>query len=158
ALKTWDQASRTEQYLPLALVGAELKELRERKLVGDWINANMIAVKDELDGIGPNKERKFRPTVERLIRQFGLTRSATANYYNRFTIAKAPELAELKNAFENDKVLFQINSIEGRQDASRLQASDFYRLFFRNESFSAGDLFSAKPWPPVVESKSEQPN
>ena len=153
-LKAWEQVGRQEQYLPLAAVAQELREQVERKQAVGWAIANMTAVKDRLDELA-GKNKAFRRDLDPLIRKYGLTHQTTGDYVDRFTIAKTPELAELNKAFEIYRHM--VNQAEGRQDASRLKEGDLYRLFFTGESFAAGK-YVAKPWPPVVEVKPDQPN
>jgi hypothetical protein len=156
AVRAWDLATRAEQYLPLAAVAKELKEQHERTQAGAWVITNMNAVKEKLDELQSGKERAFRQTLDPLIREYGLRHQMTNKFYDRFTIPKSPELAELYKAFENYRHM--VNQAEGRQDATRLKEGDFYRLFFTGESFAAGSRFIAKPWPPVVEVRGDQPN
>ena len=46
----------------------------------------------------------------------------------------------------------------GRQDESKLTEGDFYKLFFTGESFAASNTYVPRPWPPVIEIKSDKPN
>src|SRR5205085_12216449 len=79
-------------------------------------------------------------------------RRDTKDFYERFTIDKAPELEPLHKAYE--RTFQEINIFEGRDlnPDSLLKEGDFYKLFFDGtEGFSvAGSTYKAKPWPPMV--------
>src|SRR5262249_33867855 len=112
-LKAWEQAGRQEHYLPLGAVAQELKEQVERKLARSWVNANMIAVKEKLDELPAGKGGAIRRHLDPLIRKYGLIHRTTSDFRDPFSIAKAPELAELNKSFESYRHL--VNNPEGRQ-------------------------------------------
>ena len=157
--------SRERAYLPLPVVREKMMELAERRQIGDWVTANMRILKKRLeDAIVVGKQDQ----VERELRRYGPTKAGDATprqypdlglevvqteaFHDRYSIADAPELKPLKEAFRES--IMTINFSEGRDNAlakRRLVEDDFWKVFFdRTESFSLGESYIAKPWPPNV--------
>ncbi len=153
-----------ERFLPLGAVFSELKKDRESLLAHNWVDVNMIAVKERLEQLqgketAMNIALRGNQDVQGFIKKYGLEHNETKEFRSPFNIEKAPELAPLRESF--DKYRFEVNSIEGRAGKQeRLKEGDFPRLFFDNgEPFSvAGGRYIARPWPPTVEVKSDSPN
>ncbi len=112
----------------------------------------MGELRKKLNEVVGNKA-KFERELKRSLPPLGLERYVTKDFYNRFTIDKAPELQPLFKAFDAN-TLNLVNSIEGRNltPDSVLKEGDFYKLFFDGtENLSvAGSTFRAKTWPPVL--------
>jgi len=160
-------AEAAERFLPLAAVEAELQKQRETKLAHDWVNANMLIVKERLES--PNIQGKavainiaVKGNSQRMgfIQKFGLQHAESKAFHDPFNISKAPELAPMRESF--DKYRFHVNTAEGRAGKEeRLKENDFPRLFFdaSEPSFSvAVGKYVPRAWPPVVEIRSADPN
>jgi hypothetical protein len=151
-------ADRSERFLPLGAVEAELKKQRETKLARDQVDSNMQNAKAELEEKS-GKAVALNLTLKNLIPKYGLQHGETKGFYDPFTISKAPELAPLRELF--DKYRDLVNSAEGRGGKEeRLKEGDFPRLFFDSAEpvSAASGRYIPRPWPPVVEVKSDNPN
>ncbi|MCI0637780.1 MAG: hypothetical protein L0Y72_22895 [Gemmataceae bacterium] len=146
----------TPQFLPMEVVRQDLRESMERRLAEQWVTKNMTLLKKEME---ESKVVGKKAAVERLLRkyqdQYGLERSATKDFFNRFTVQGVKELQALKESFE--RYHMHVNFIEGRDltPERTLKEDEFWKMFFDGtESFSvAGAKYRARPWPPVVEPK-----
>jgi hypothetical protein len=145
---------RDEQFIPLEVVRADVIKYLERHQAGIWVNANMNALRAKLNEFAGNKY-KFERELKNSLDKMGLERRTTKDFYDRFSIDKAPELQPLLQSF--NKYFGRVNTIEGRDlnPESMLKEGDFYKLFFDGaESFSAfQSTYKARPWPPVVTAK-----
>lgn len=137
------------------LVGPLKEKLRsevEARLAQRWVNQNMIAVRRALERRkGKDAQFVVQAALAQLVPRYGLSIGQTKAFYSEHDIASAPELEPLKKAYEKWYEL--VNTIEGLGGTSRmLKEDDFNRLFFGGEEFSVGnaDVYTAKPWPPVV--------
>jgi len=147
-----------EQFLPLPIVREEMKEERTKQTATAWAQKNMSTVRETLARV-EGKQTAFELQLEKLIALYHLEHGVTKDYYDRFKIDKAPELKPLLEAFDSEQTLDHINIIEGRARGSEQAVSkgDFARLFFDTTlPFSAAEeRFRARPWPPVLEAKSD---
>ena len=119
-----------------------------------WVNANMNALRDKLNEFAGNKY-KYQRELKNSLDKMGLERRETKDFYDRFSIDKAPELQPLLKSF--NAYFVNVNMYEGRNltPETLLKEGDFHRLFFDGtESFSAAQsTYKARPWPPVVTAK-----
>ena len=144
-----------EKFFPLDVVHDSLLKMLEHRQARQWVNADMNLLRHKLNEFVGN-EAKYQRYFRNNLAELGLELRETKDFYNRFTIAKAPELQPLYKAYERGYNA-DVNIPEGRSlnPESQLKEGDFYKLFFdATESFSvAGSTFKAKPWPPVVTPK-----
>jgi hypothetical protein len=156
-LAHWHRLSRLPQFVPLALVQKEFEELAVNQLAQEWVSANMIKMRDMLEGKGyAGIGFKFTQAVQN--QDYHLQYGGTTQYYDRYTIPYAKELEPLRESFK--KYYEQINLFEGRAGTEKkLKEDDFARLFFdSNEPFSLayrGKSFDAQSWPPRVTVKDQ---
>jgi hypothetical protein len=151
-----DKGFQQDKFLPLDVVRGTLTELIERKLAQEWVNANMNKLRVQLEGVVGNKA-KFNRELDKYLPGMGLELVPPRDdvYYNRYSIADAPELKPLLKEYE--KWYRTIDITEGRdmKPETVLKDDDFWKLFFDGtEPFSAyGSTYKARPWPPVVTPK-----
>jgi hypothetical protein len=145
-----------EKAFALDVVKDDVLLFLERKQAQEWVTKNMAALRKVLDdpkNVG--RKSNFNRELDKKLKELSMERHSTKEFYDRFTIDKAPDLKPLVKVF--DKWLLDINTIEGRNltPETMLKEGDFYRLFFDStESFSAaGSTYKAKPWPPKVQPK-----
>jgi hypothetical protein len=143
------ESQAATRFLPLAAVKDGLRERFELRLAESWAQRNMLIVKRELEQFAGQVEA-LKLHISELVATYGLTYGKTQEFYDRFNIGKAPELAPLREEFT--RWYFQVNSARGTAKTEReLKANDFYRLFFD----SAEGRYQLQAWPPNVEIKRE---
>ncbi len=145
-----DEAVAGPTRLPLPVVRQEIEKIMTAKTAEQWARDNMQRTKTRLDKLAGNS-LGFRQTAARLAYDYKLLYlPETKEYYDRYNIAKAAELKPLEQDYA--KYIDQINFFEGRDLTPErlLRDSDFYKLFFGSERFTAEGLFKAAPWPPVI--------
>jgi hypothetical protein len=134
------------RFLPLGAVEEEFRELRQNHLASEWARENLRVVRERLEN--PNligKKEVIIRDVRKFVPQFGLEHGIAEQFYDRFSINKAEELAPLREAFE--KYLHDINIMQGKQGPDRMKETDFYRLFFE----AASGKYVVREWPPTIE-------
>ena len=166
--QTLYQYQRIQQeyaFLPLPVVRGKILEIGERRQIGEWVGANMRILKKRLeDAIVTGKQdqverelRRYGPAkaddpTPRPFPDLGLEIAQTEKFHDRYSIADAPELKAMKEAFL--AYVNIINYSEGRDNAlakRKVTEEDFWKVFFdRTETFSMGESYVAKPWPPNV--------
>lgn len=163
---------RKYDHLPLSVVEDEMLQVVENNQARDWIKQQMVALKKSMEAadvrtaaslnraidfaVNPHHDPKNKTADpkarDRTLKDIGLERGETKDYYHKYNIADAKELEPLKKAYlaYHD----QINQFEGRDLApeTKLKPGDFWKVFFDGgESFSAtGAKYQVKAWPPAV--------
>ncbi len=148
----WFHVASGEHFQPLlGTLKDRLHRSMEAKIAQDWVNANMIFVKDQLERRGGNAFQ-LEDGLRQLERLFpGLERGSSKVYRNKFDIDRDSALEPLRAAY--DSTFHLVNQTEGRGGTpNMLKPEDFHRLFFGAETFSVGnvDTYRPKPWPPTV--------
>jgi hypothetical protein len=174
-------ASHKSNFLPLAgFVEDDLRIAIEEKLAQEWMNADMLAIKAELDSVKNRKPDVFKDKLESILKRYmiqqvylsdvaaagivapsvgprkiyGVKLGGTTKLRNEFDIDLDDNLKLLRDGF--DKMRFLINTTEGRAGKPEmLREGDFYKLFFSNEPLGVGPLgvFQANVWPPYITPK-----
>jgi hypothetical protein len=174
-------AGNKSNYLPLAgFVEDDLRTAIEDKLAQEWMNADMLAIKAELDSVKNRKPDVFKERLESILQRYsrpevhlsdvaaaglaapsamprkisGVKLGGTTKLRNEFDIDLDDNLKLLRDGF--DKARFLINSTEGRAGKPEmLKEGDFFKLFFSNEPLGVGPLsvFQPNVWPPYITPK-----
>jgi hypothetical protein len=149
---TFQAASWEPQWLPLPLVEKKLREQIDDQRAAGWAAEVMDTIRPELKQVSGNP-KGFNIRLDQLQRRYpGLEVHSSDGFRNRFDIGQDPNLASLRESFEN--LRDKINDTEGRTKGTEryLGEDDFYRLFFGGEAFSVGNtgLYDPKLWPPLV--------
>ena len=137
--------------LPLPVIAAELEQVMEHRTADRWASRNMTTVKRMIDR--NLKPEAVKLLVKDVVPKYNFRHAVTEKFHNKYNIAKAPELAPLRAAFERDYQY--INTLENRHQATPervLKESDFYKLFFdSSEPFAAAATpYQVRPWPPDI--------
>lgn len=135
-------------------VQGEIKEMLANRTARERAQEAMAIVRKEMEKASGDAE-KFKRALNKLVPEHKLTYGPAADkkgsYYSRFTIGDAKEFEILREGFA--KYTDRINMYEGRDvtPARLLKPADWWKMFFDgSESFSAGSLHRATPWPPEV--------
>jgi hypothetical protein len=131
----------------------KLEEMIAMRQAEEWAQENISAAKPKLEAAAGDPD-KLKRALEEVVDQYKLTYGPSddkkGNYYDRFTVDSAPELAPLREAYL--KYMDEINLFEGREPERRLKPGDFNKMFFdATERFSSAAKYRAMPWPPEVE-------
>lgn len=155
ALQPWTLVSALNFYdqlnppLPLAVVRRDIEDIMAHERAEQWARDNMRVVRDKIEKL-TGSATAFNLALGKYIDEYKLHYSTTKDFYNRYTIDKAPELEPLRQQFQ--RYIDQINFLESRDLTPErlLKSGDFYKLFFGGERFTTEGLYRALPWPPVV--------
>jgi hypothetical protein len=135
--------------LPMPVIEHQLAEVVENRTAEQRASRNLLAVKKLLDK--STNPQAVKRVINEAVPKYDLTHVVTKGYYDRYDIDKAPELQPLRDAYE--KYFTQVNWFEKRDVTPErlLKDTDFYKLFFDNESFTTTGKYQVRPWPPDVQ-------
>jgi hypothetical protein len=136
--------------LPLAVVRQDIQDILAHNIAEQWARDNMRVVREKLERASSAGNQAFHLALAKYVGQYHLTYGKTQKFYDRFDIAKAPELQPLEQAFR--RYVDQINVFEGRDITPErmLKDSDFAKMFFGGDSFTAEGTYRPLPWPPSI--------